>query len=237
VTHFKASLIALAVGAGLAPTAQAQLSANIGAVSNYVWRGVTQTDDGPAIQGGVDYAHDSGVFLGTWVSNVDFGGPDDPQYELDLYGGYAGTVGDFGYKAGLYYYAYPQTEDANFLELGLSGTYKFLTVGLNYTLDGQNENDNAYFVEGDIYYYLSATFDLGNDFGITGTVGYYDFDEGKYEDDDGDLQDGDYAHALISLTKAAGDFGTFSLNFSFAEDDANFGDDDPKVYVAWLKTF
>jgi hypothetical protein len=60
----------------LAGTATAEepysISANIGAVSNYMWRGVTQTGDHPAVQGGFDFAHQSGFYAGTWISNVDF---------------------------------------------------------------------------------------------------------------------------------------------------------------------
>ena len=61
---------ALLAGAGVA---QAELSANLGVQSNYYFRGITQTDDKAAVSGGIDYAHDSGFYLGTWLSNVDFG--------------------------------------------------------------------------------------------------------------------------------------------------------------------
>ena len=54
-------------------------SANIGAVSNYMWRGVTQTQDGPAVQGGLDYAHASGFYAGLWASNVDWNNEGAPQ--------------------------------------------------------------------------------------------------------------------------------------------------------------
>ena len=54
------------------PPSEHSVSANIGVVSNYVWRGITQTDDKAAVQGGVDYSHSSGFYAGTWVSNVDF---------------------------------------------------------------------------------------------------------------------------------------------------------------------
>jgi uncharacterized protein (TIGR02001 family) len=261
VKLFKTTIVAVAVGAALAPAANAQLSANIGAVSNYVWRGATQTDDGPAIQGGVDFAHESGFFIGTWVSNVDFDVPegdevlpvldangnptgdvvvvpggDNPEVEVDLYAGYGGKVGDFAFKGGLYYYMYPDSDDVNFLELGVSGTYSYFTLGLNYTLDGEASGD-APFQEGDIYYYGAVNIPLPQDFSVGLTVGYYDFDKDWYEDSDGDIGSGDYTHYLLTLSKSAGDWGTFSLNVSFADEEANGGDDDPKVFVGWLKTF
>ena len=125
----KLNKIAIAVGAavmGLSSIASAEFSANIGATSNYLWRGVTQTDNGPAISGGIDYAHASGFYAGAWASNVDFvdepefNDPTDPdddetenngQAELDLYLGFAGEAGSIGYDIGFIYYAYPLAED------------------------------------------------------------------------------------------------------------------------------
>ena len=61
----------------------AEVYANVAASSNYFWRGITQTQDGAAVSGGIDYSNDSGFYAGTWVSNVDFGSK--TSYELDLY--------------------------------------------------------------------------------------------------------------------------------------------------------
>ena len=91
--------------------AQAEISANVALATDYVFRGVSQTDNQFAIQGGFDWAHDSGFYLGTWASNVDsnfFGGATDPQIELDLYGGFANEFGNgFGYDLGYLRYQYP----------------------------------------------------------------------------------------------------------------------------------
>lgn len=238
--RFETTILVAALGVALAPSAQAQVSANIGAVSNYVWRGMTQTDDGPAVQGGIDYAHESGLFLGTWASNVDFRTP-DPDVEMDLYAGYAGSVGDFSYKATLIYYWYPgDNVTADFSELTLSGTYKMLTVGVAYTLTGQDDKipdgDEMPYDSGDLYVYGSIAVPLGNDFSLTGTVGYYNFD---------DVADTSFTHGVIGVSKSAGDFGTFSLNVSKAwlsnDDTAALAlvdnDDEPKVFVSWIKTF
>lgn len=78
----------------LAGPASAQVSGNVGVVSNYLFRGVTQTDDGAAVQGGFDFEHESGFYTGTWLSNVDFGGKED--VEVDLYAGYRGEFGSSG---------------------------------------------------------------------------------------------------------------------------------------------
>jgi uncharacterized protein (TIGR02001 family) len=206
------------------------LSANIGAVSNYMWRGISQTGNGAAVQGGVDYGHSSGFYAGTWISNVDWGSS-DPSYELDLYGGFGGDVGEFSWDLNTIYYAYPDTDDANFWEIGASGTFKMFTVGLAYTIDGQADEPAPY-RDGDIYYYGSVSFDLPQGFGIGATLGYTDFDDFGSE--------ADYTHWQVSVSKDAGDFGEFSLNY----DQNDGGDDklvatdkDPKFWVGWTKEF
>ena len=60
-----------------------EFSANVGYFSDYIYRGGSQTQDGPAIQGGFDMAHESGFYLGTWASNVDFG--NSANIEIDFY--------------------------------------------------------------------------------------------------------------------------------------------------------
>jgi len=211
---------------GLSAPAFAEVSMNIGATSNYIWRGVTQTDDKAAVSGGLDWSADSGLYAGTWVSNVDFG-PGLSPYELDLYGGYAGDVGDFGYDVGLIYYTYDPDDDANFLELGLSGSWQFLSAGLNYTLDGEANDDTSAFVEGDLYYYVGASFDLPEDFSFGLTYGSYNFEN------DGMPGVEDYEHYQADLSKSAGDFGDVTLSLS----DTDLDNDDMKFFVSWAKAF
>ena len=67
-----------------------------------MFRGISQTDNQIAIQGGFDYEHESGLYVGTWASNVDssfFQNGTDPQTELDGYVGYSGELGVIGYDA------------------------------------------------------------------------------------------------------------------------------------------
>ena len=227
----KTTVLAVSIALlGLSAPAIAEVSMNIGATSNYVWRGVTQTDDKAAISGGLDWSSDSGLYAGTWVSNVDFGGPDTSPYELDLYGGYAGEAGDFGYDAGLIYYTYENDDDANFLELGLSGSWKFLSAGLNYTLSSDVDDTAGaeQFIEGDLYYFAGLSFDLPEDFGVGFTIGHYSF-----EDDGVGGADLNYTHYQADLSKSAGDFGDVTLSLS----DTDIDNDDMKVFVSWAKTF
>jgi uncharacterized protein (TIGR02001 family) len=106
-------LIASAVVAAIAAPLEAQsppsLTGNVALVGDYRFRGLSQTYTQPAIQGGIDYAHASGAYLGTWGSNVSGnqflnGG----SLELDVYGGYRRTVGKVGLDLGGQYYWYPR---------------------------------------------------------------------------------------------------------------------------------
>ena len=85
-----------------APEPDYSFAFNVGAVSDYRYRGISQTSKKPAIQGGVDFAHKSGLYLGAWGSNVkwveDFNGATKGNLEIDLYGGFKGTIaGDLGF--------------------------------------------------------------------------------------------------------------------------------------------
>ncbi|KAA6187332.1 hypothetical protein F2Q65_02075 [Thiohalocapsa marina] len=219
-------------------------SANIGAVSNYVWRGVTQTGDQAAIQGGLDAEHESGFYAGTWVSNIDWGS-ESPNYELDLYLGYGGAINDdFSYDISGIYYAYPDGRDADFGELGASASYKWFTLGLAYTVYG--ENDDGLFDDGDLYYYGGFDLPLPYDFGLSLRAGYYDF---RNDDEVVELTDAsgmpylkteshDYWNYGASISRDAGDFGTFSLNWDQNNGEQVLGyDTDPKFWVSWSKTF
>ncbi len=86
-------------------------SGNISLTSDYVFRGISQTGGDAAVQGGFDYTHSSGIYLGTWGSNVgwieDYQGYGSGNVEVDLYGGYRGTAGPISYDVGVIGYFYP----------------------------------------------------------------------------------------------------------------------------------
>jgi uncharacterized protein (TIGR02001 family) len=213
-----------------------EFSANIGVTSNYLWRGVTQTDDGAAVSGGVDYSHVSGFYLGGWISNIDWDLPDTGSgAEVDFYGGFKGEYEEFGYDLGLIYYYYPTSgyDDSNFFELAVSGSWKWFTAGINYTLTGDADND-APFSDGDIYYHFGGSIDFAETWNIGATAGYYDFDtSGEWEFFNGNA---DYWHGQIDLTKSAGEWGDFTLTVSTAEEKA-LSSNDTKFAVSWSKTF
>ncbi|MEJ2317669.1 MAG: TorF family putative porin [Gammaproteobacteria bacterium] len=126
----KKTLISMACAAAMAaPAAHAELSANIGVTSDYLWRGVTQSGHEAAVSGGVDYAHDSGFYAGIWTSTL--GG--DNQ-ELDGYLGFAGEYNDLGYDVGYIYYGYLNADDWDFSEIYGSLSWMWLSCGINYTV-------------------------------------------------------------------------------------------------------
>lgn len=214
----------------------AETTANIGVVSNYMFRGITQTEGATAVQGGVDYSDASGLYAGTWASNIDFG--DEATYELDLYAGYGGEVEGIAYDVGYIYYAYPDSSaNIDFGELYGEVGFGAFAVGFAYTV--HSENQDEVFDEGDLYYYGSAGFPLANDFSLGLTIGYYDFDV----DGDPGFEDASYLHYALSLAKDAGEFGEFSLNADYADiskTDSPFGTeraDKPQVWLGWGKEF
>ena len=72
-----------------APASPHTLAGNLGIYSSYRFRGIDQTFGKPALQGGIDYSHSSGIYLGNWNSNVSEGaGFPDANLEMDFYGGY-----------------------------------------------------------------------------------------------------------------------------------------------------
>jgi uncharacterized protein (TIGR02001 family) len=222
----KSLLVAALIGAGFAtpglalaeeaaaapaaaPASPHTVSYNLGLFSQYVWRGMTQTDESLALQGGVDYAHSSGFYAGAWASNVtwakDYGYMDSNSLELDLYGGYASTFGDsgVGYNIGLLQYVYPGTSasgavDADATEVYGALSYKWANAKLSYTVSDEAWGfDDA---EGTMYLEANADIPVGESgFTVNLHVGAFMFD-GDVGGADNDEYD--YTDWKIGVTKA-----------------------------------
>lgn len=156
-------------------------SANFSLTSEYVFRGISQTDARPAAQGGIDYEvpfnenKSIGFYAGTWGSNVNFA---DASIELDVYGGLQGTVGPLGWKLGGIQYFYPGADpnlNYDFFEIAGSLSYdiKFasLTAGLNYSPDYFGASGDAF------YYAFDVEVPIGKFVALTGHVGYQTIDD------------------------------------------------------------
>jgi uncharacterized protein (TIGR02001 family) len=114
--------LAAAAGATPALAQETDVAFNAAVVSDYVFRGVSQTLEEPAIQAGVDVTN-GGVYVGAWASNVDFG--DDTDAEIDIYGGYRAEAGGFALDVGVIGYFYagePDGADYNFAELKVAAS-------------------------------------------------------------------------------------------------------------------
>ncbi|MBC7207835.1 MAG: hypothetical protein H5U27_15155, partial [Methyloversatilis sp.] len=83
------------------------ISANVGLFSQYIFRGISYTQEKPAVQGGFDLAHASGAYLGVWGTNVSDLALSNATGEIDVYGGYAKTVGDFTFDVGFLQFIFP----------------------------------------------------------------------------------------------------------------------------------
>jgi uncharacterized protein (TIGR02001 family) len=155
LTQGLAALVLLAS----ASIAQAEITGNASVVSDYNWRGITQTAGDPAIQGGLDWTHDSGFYAGVWGSNVDFGDCCDENLETDVYFGWAGGE-DITYNVGLVYYLYPNADGLNYPEIYGSLGWKWLTGKISYSNDFGNVGESAYYIEGNTNWELPAKFAL-----------------------------------------------------------------------------
>ena len=196
-------------------TLEHTLSANIGLASSYRFRGIDQTFGKPALQGGVDYAHASGFYAGNWNSNVSSGaGFPDGNLEMDVYGGYKTSFGDFGLDVGGIVYYYPGSEGkvlgtgarsgaVTNKELYIGGTWKFLSLKYFYSLDDYfalrgwdaSGASTGKSTRGTGYLDLSANYDLGEGWGINAHVGRLNLKNG-YK--------GDYTDWKIGVTKDIG---------------------------------
>jgi uncharacterized protein (TIGR02001 family) len=134
---------ALAAAAALPGLASAQdkspytVTGNMGIFTDYRFRGISQTFDQPAIQGGIDYSHTSGFYLGNWNSNVNGLFFPDGSIEMDFYGGYKKGFGDVTLDVGLLQYYYPGakigTEKLDTLEAYVGVAWKWLTAKYSIT--------------------------------------------------------------------------------------------------------
>jgi uncharacterized protein (TIGR02001 family) len=161
-----------------AAAANAQVSSTVTLTSDYDFRGFSQSATDPAIQASVDYAHESGWYVGGWASNVDFGDA-DVDYEVDLYTGFSGGAEDgLGWDVGVIYYTYPDESDFNYLEAYGSISYDWFKGKVWYSNDFGGDT-----TAGDtsaLYIEANATIPLPENFSVVLHAG---LSTGDYWDD------------------------------------------------------
>ena len=188
-------------------------SATMTGVSDYVFRGISQTQEDPTFQASVDYAHISGFYAGIWGSGVDFTpedtlpeDEDDADVEIDYYVGFGSDFNDtFGYDVSFVYYTYPGTADGvdyDYPELiGKLTGWGWLTFTLGYSWDEFNSGETG------IYYNLGGEWALPAEFTANAGIGYFDLD---------DVLGDSYVDWTVGVSRSIGfvdlSFGYFDTN-------------------------
>jgi uncharacterized protein (TIGR02001 family) len=214
-------------------------SSNVGLVSDYLYRGISQSGAGPAIQGGFDLAHSSGAYIGMWGSSIswlsDMGGtsgstgtaPDiaNSGLELDTYFGYKAAAGDVAYDVGFLRYNYPGSyksgiTSANTNEVYGAVTYSIVTAKLSYSLGDLFGISKA---KGSTYLEVNASYTIP-DTGIS-LGAHYGKQTYKGETADGmknavPSMDPSYSDYNISATK---DFSGYLVGLTYSATNAKTG--------------
>lgn len=217
-----------AFAADAAPASPHTFTGNVSLASEYLYRGIAQTNGKMALQGGFDYAHASGVYAGVWGSNIswlsDAGPGISAPLELDVYGGYKNSFagGDWSYDFGVLTYNYPGTYPAGFTKpdtTELYGQIGWKFVSLKYssvvsshifgftTPTGGKTNGSGYLD-------LSLNYDLGNGWGVNAHAGHQKIK---------DFGDASYSDYKLGVTKDLG-FGTVGLYYSDTNAKGNAGE-------------
>lgn len=229
MTNMQKTLAALLVSStALTGVAQAaEVEANFGVTTDYIWRGMTQNSGNSSASGGIDVAIDGGFYVGTWVGDVDYNGS---TYELDLYGGYAGEIGGLSIDVGYLAYMYPDapdTFDGEDQDLDFSEVYVSVGSGplsLSYYVladgDGKDAGD-------DTYASVAYETEIGS-WGFAASYGLYDVDGN--DDASSDI--------VISLSKDDFTFALISTDdLVEAADEDTSNDDDLRVTISWGTSF
>ncbi|TNE57686.1 MAG: hypothetical protein EP340_07830 [Alphaproteobacteria bacterium] len=218
------SIVGLAAAATPAlaeETIPGEFSANLSLTTNYLYRGVTQTSDGAAIQGGFDYSYDA-FYAGVWASSLDFGDASSTGIEMDWYAGYAPTINGIDLDFGVLYYTYPDSIDdgaeQDFVELyaGLGGA---LTE--TFSLSGKISYSPDFYLEtGDAWYYqLDAGLTLTEALSASAHYGYQTFDDSLLDE---------YADWNIGLTYS---IDWVDLDFRYYDTQDRIGGSNDDVFV------
>lgn len=204
-----AASVAATMAAGLAAPsiAVAEVSGTVGVSNMYFWRGQDISNGGAQVFGSLDYAHSTGLYAGIWGSS------ETDTTEYDLYAGYAGSVGDFGYDIAYVDYNYPNDTDSDLQEVILSLGYAGFSAAGYFGVGDYGRGDDAEDNE-DNYFTLGYSYDK---YGIT--VGTWDFD----------AEDANYTH--VDLSYALTDELGFTVSKIVDSEDDNMDDNDDALFV------
>lgn len=227
----KRSVVRAAIlgAAAFTGSAFAGVTGNVGAFSEYMFRGVEQSA-GAAIQGGLDLSTAAGFYAGTWVSNTDFAGYSaQVSYETDVYAGYTTKFSDgFGIDVGALYYYYRDDTQLNTLELYAGVLVGAGAVKAFYTDDYFGTDEDGIYVTANYPFALSETLALTPQLGYSTGDGVEAFVVSLFEPNEDTYID-------YSLTLAKSLEG--GLTASFAIIGTDLKDDDEKIVLGLKKVF
>lgn len=188
--------------------AHAEVTGTVGLFSDYDFRGISLSATDPALQGSIDWAGESGFYLGAWASNIDYGKGVDGDVEIDLYGGFAGeTEAGLGWDVGLVYYTYPGADDiSDYPEIYGALSYKWLELKQWYSNDLSGTDLDGFYTEG------NASFELPKDIGLNLHLGY------NYGDAFDNTEYMDYSIGFAYT------LGHFDLELKWVDNDLSNGD-------------
>jgi hypothetical protein len=222
----KQILAAVLLGAMSTQAMATELTGNAGFVTNYVWRGVDASNGKAAAQGGLDAGWDNGLFVGTWLSTVEVSNAaandleDASGIEIDLYGGWGGEAGDWNYSIAGTYYTFTDKVAEDFIELNLSGGWKWFTLTLNPgEYDSQPKSQK--------YLFTSLTGELN---GFYATLGYWDWDDDDVPDN---IQSGGYGELGYSNTLELNgtELFDYSISYVYAEEELLINDQSKNTLI------
>lgn len=148
---------------------------NLGLTSDYVFRGVSQSDEEIALQGGLDYSFASGFYVGTWASTVDFGAG-SPDTEVDVYVGWNTDLSDsWNFDVNLVRYTYHGESDG-YGSIDYNELIGVFTLNDQWTFTAAYANDYGNSDTKSYYLAAGSSFDIGNEFSLDTSVGFNDFD-------------------------------------------------------------
>lgn len=153
-------------------------------VTDYVFRGVSQSNEDPAVQAGVDYLHPSGVFAGVFTARTDFPdsviGSNPGPIELDAYLGYKHAAGqNWSWDVAALRYDYPGSNgfDYSYNELAANLRFRdFLRIGATVSHDAGASGASGWTAE------IELRHSLGDRFQLSGSLGNYEFEQAAFRD-------------------------------------------------------
>jgi len=210
-------------------SAFAGATGNAGVYSEYLFRGLEQTE-GVALQGGLDYSHASGFYAGAWMSNLSKDLYGSGAYETDLYAGFSGKAGSVGYDLGYIFYGYRKSTKANYSEVYAGGSFGPLSAKLYYSPEFGISDEEGFYLTSSYAVPLSDTLTL------TPQVGY-SWGDGVEAANFGGAEDA-YLDYSLTLAKTLEGGMTFTLAVIGTDTgDADLDQDREQVVLGLKKSF